>query len=71
MKVRKTELENKLQSSEDGTRKECMEVIDARMKEVRKDNETVQTSFREIIKQQEDARRQVERTEVVKMLKQN
>ena len=54
-----------------GTRKECIAVIDEKMKEVRKESETVHSTFRDIIKQQEEERRQVERSEVVKMLKQN
>ena len=56
MKLRLLEVEKRVKEGDAGGKKECLNLIDARMKEVKKENEEVQMTFREIIKKQEEER---------------
>ena len=65
------ELERKLGEGEIGGKKECLQVIENKMEEVKKRNEEEHANLREIMKQQEKEKREIAQSEVVKMLKQN
>ena len=71
LKEKLTDLEKKFKEGEFGAKEECMNLINNRMKELKKETDEVHTSFREIMKQQEMERREMAQSEVVRMLKQN
>ena len=70
MKAKLLEMEKKITEGDIG-KKECLNLIDARMKEVKNENEEVQKSFKEIMKKQEEENKVISQSEMVKALKEN
>ena len=70
LKKKFTEMERKLCESEERSRLACMTIIDSKMDEVKKNNDEAQTGFREIIKQQEEERRELAQSEIVRVIQQ-
>ena len=70
MKVKLLEMEKKITEGDIG-KEACLNLIDARINEVRNENQEVQKSFKEIMKKQEEENKVISQSEVVKALKEN
>ena len=70
MKTKILEMEKKITEGDLG-KKECLNLIDTRMNEVRNENQEVQKSFKEIMKKQEEENKVISQREMVKALKEN
>ena len=70
MKKKIIEMEKKITEGDIG-KKECLNLIDSKMKEVRNENQEVQKSFREIMRKQEEENKVISQKDMVKALKEN
>ena len=65
-----TEMERKFCESEERNKLACVSIIDTKMDEVKRTNDEAQADFREIIKQQEEERRELAQSEIVRVIQQ-
>ncbi|MPD05908.1 hypothetical protein E2C01_101680 [Portunus trituberculatus] len=70
MKAKLLEMEKKISEGDLG-KEECLNLIDAKMKEVKQEHQEVQKSFKEIMKKQEEENKVITQSEMVKALKEN
>lgn len=70
LKKKIIEMEQKFCEGEERSKQTCISIIDSKMDEVKKNNEEAQTSFREIIRQQEEDRSKMAQSEIVKVIQQ-